>query len=403
MPEVGTVEVSPAPPPRPPFPPPSARPVVAGEVPPRLFVYWSGHTIPEFAAACLAALRRTNPAWNMTILGPDNVKALGLDPPPKPSSGAEDPAAAQHTADWYRAEVLAKYGGVYMDASNLNFLPLENWVNMSSPAVQGFNRPANTRFVSEGELAVMENWAIAAPLESQFMSRWRDTFAGALSEGTDAFVLRQDPNVVKSLNCGGEHPGYLAQHVCWVLTRNALGQDVAPTRVLSSTDVGRPFHFMLEDNWVSCWVAQNTLKAYRDTYGGETAFLKFRGAERACVSPLWMYSAFSFWPFADPSRPNIARWLREELEAEPDLLARSTTDTDAKSVGLFILQWWVPLLLIMLLLNSVCCCACYLFSPGCRQCSDRQAHKLRKSRCCTPHAEDETVALTDKKPPPNGR
>ena len=41
---------------------------------------------------------------------PDNVGALGLSPMPQPPAGVVDPSAAQHEADWYRIEALAKLG-----------------------------------------------------------------------------------------------------------------------------------------------------------------------------------------------------------------------------------------------------------------------------------------------------
>ena len=397
--QLGTVSISPAPPPLPPFPPPSKVHVRVGAVPPRLFAYWSSPEIPEFAAACFAAMRQTNPAWNFTILSSDNFDALGLAPPPQPPVGTVDTSHEQHMADWYRVEVIAKYGGVYMDATNVNFLPLENWVNVSSPAVQGFGRPANTvQLGADGALREeMENWAFAAPLGSAFVARWRHHFAEALSEGTDAWAARQDPAVTGALS------GYLAEHIGWVLTRQELSRDAAPTTVLSSTDVGRPFHFMLEYDWVSCWVAFYTMQAPRSKFGQETAFLKFRGAERGCVSPLWMYSYFRFWPFADASEPSVAQWLSAQLDAEPDLKARSFTNTEVVHVGMFLLQWWIPLLLITLGAVALCYAGLYCFGCACcRRCTDRHAERCRKGRCCTPHSEAETVGLTDKAAPLTG-
>ncbi|KOO52859.1 capsular biosynthesis protein [Chrysochromulina tobinii] len=181
-------------------------------------------------------------------MSPDNVAALGLDPPPDSPAGIADPSQLQHNADWYRVEALARYGGVYMDASNVNLLPLETWVNVSSSAVQGFQRPMETRYTSEGAmsegvLSEMENWAIAAPVDSRFMARWRDHYAEALAEGLDAYVARQDNITMGALKVA---EGYLAQHVGWVLTRNELSEQEAPTHLVSSTDEGRPFHFMIE-------------------------------------------------------------------------------------------------------------------------------------------------------------
>ena len=69
---------------------------------------------------------------------------------------------------------------------------------------------------------------------------------------------------------------------------------------------------------------------------------------------------------------------------------------DAKAVCFFLLQWWLPLLLLLMLLVALCWGGCYCFCAPCRQCTDRRAY-CRKSLCCTPHSEEETLGLTDEK------
>jgi hypothetical protein len=70
---------------------------------------------------------------------------------------------------------------------------------------------------------------------------------------------------------------------------------------------------------------------------------------------------------------------------------------DAKAVGFFLLQWWLPLLLMLMLLVALCWGGCYCFCAPCRQCTDRlTGASCPKSRCCTPHSEEETLGLTDK-------
>ena len=171
-------------------------------------MFWNKPSMPEFVAACVAALRRTNPGWNVTVLNPQTVTALGLRYTPD----SLVPVTEQQRSDWLRLEVLARYGGVYMDASNVNFRSVEHWVNTSSAAVQGFNRPVrgmDNSVVSEGYGPEMESWAIAAPYGSRFAGLWRDNFAAALRNGTEDWVGRQPAEVVGSLNA------YLAIEVAW--------------------------------------------------------------------------------------------------------------------------------------------------------------------------------------------
>ncbi|KAL3893164.1 MAG: hypothetical protein SGPRY_014419, partial [Prymnesium sp.] len=108
----------------------------AGEVPRRIFTFWSDpHNLPEIVAACLARMKYYNPLWEVHLLYP-NVP--GVEPPPTQLSNAccggfDDPT---HVADWYRAAALARYGGVWLDSTAIINQPLERWANLKLQAVQ---------------------------------------------------------------------------------------------------------------------------------------------------------------------------------------------------------------------------------------------------------------------------
>ena len=111
--------------------------ISADVVPKHLFTFWYPlDDIPDLVAACLATFRRLNPTWTVHVLYP-NVR--GVEPPPFQNINADNDdnwVSLQHTADWYKAAALARYGGVWMDASSIMLRPLESWVDMNSDAVQ---------------------------------------------------------------------------------------------------------------------------------------------------------------------------------------------------------------------------------------------------------------------------
>jgi len=162
------------------------------------------------------------------------------------------------------------------------------------------------------------------------------------------------------------------------ITRATLPESSYPTTILPSTDVGRPFYYLLRDDWASCWAAFDGMTAIDPV--PFTDFYKYRGAERDCVGPLWMYSAFWFWPFAPWGSQNVAAWLSEQLEAEPDLLAASYTDFRWVNVGVFLWQWALPLFLLTVAFIAFVWSTCYCCSGSCRSCTDRRA---RATRDCT--------------------
>ena len=213
--------------PLPPFPPPSSEPTT---IPRALWLFWDSPALPEFVAACIAALRRTNPAWKVTVLSAESAQAnFSLPPPPGLPSGATP--TKQQLADWYRLAVLERYGGVYMDATNVNFRSVEHWVDVRSLAVQGFNRPANVRVVGQDE--VMENWAIAAPPNSTFVRVWLAHFADALRRGPDEWAADQLRTPGQELLLSGLN-SYLAEHIAWYAPwRVCISRARAATRALA--------------------------------------------------------------------------------------------------------------------------------------------------------------------------
>jgi len=353
----------------------SVPPLSFSGVPKRLWMFWDARSHPELVAACIAAMRRTNPGWNVTVMRLHDVHALGLSAPPESRTGAA--MTRQRIADWYRLEVLAQHGGVYMDASNINLRSVENWVNTSSPAVQGFSYNS----AAEAGRLVMENWAIASPSGANFTLTWRDHFADALRTGPAEWVTQQNVSLDEvGLN------SYLAEHVAWFVTRRELSNVTYPTTVYSSIDDGRPFEYLMRSNWGSCFAAARAMRTVHPV--PDTDFFKFRGGERDCTAPLWMYSLFWFWPFAPWGERNVASWLLEQLEAEPDLLAESyqpalfDTYYHWGAVGALFTHIWAP---ILLLIVFPICAGCYGFNSCCRKCTDRRASECstRMQACAT--------------------
>jgi len=121
-----------------------------------------------------------------------------------------------------------------------------------------------------------------------------------------------------------------------------------------------------------------------------------------------MYSAFWFWPFAPWGSKNVASWLQEQLNQEPDLLSASYTQLNLINVALFFVQWWCPLLILTLIGVCLVWIPCYYFNSKCRACTNRcakassdctmRAYKATRT-CCTrrfdPHiTESETERLS---------
>ena len=156
--------------PMPPSPPPGS---VPPSVPKIIFMFWDSAQPPEFIAACIARTAQLNPGWAINVMTRDDPLSLeGLAEPP-PSGGQYLDIA--HLADWYRVDALARHGGVWLDASNIPVKPVTHWVDVHSPALQGFG--------ALWDNTTMENWAFAAPYPCPLMREWRDQFHRAIEVG----------------------------------------------------------------------------------------------------------------------------------------------------------------------------------------------------------------------------
>ena len=245
-------------------------------IPRRLWVLWAGLPVPELPAACFATMRATNPQWYFTIIDPQNsssLRSLGLHPPPV-ANGSQ--ITVERLSDWYRLEVLARHGGVYMDSNNVNFRPLEDWVDLSSEAVQGFHHPG-----MEGPNTTLESWAIAAPANSPFMARWRDNFGDSLRVGPSEWYNLQSENLTAGMT------NYLNVEVAWRKTRYELSRETYPTSILPCFGPGGPYTYQTWGlyPWTPFWTSLDALTVSMPP-PLKPYFFKFRGPERWCTTGL---------------------------------------------------------------------------------------------------------------------
>lgn len=138
-----------------------------------IFIYWmqgwnvSGRGADLAKRAALSWLVN-NPGWTVvrisdrnlaSWLGPDEMPALKLD------------LTAQARSDVVRIAMLAKYGGVWVDATLMAAAPLRNWLNTSAGSPNGRPRMSAFRYPRAG--MQLCTWLIAAPARDVIIQRWK--------------------------------------------------------------------------------------------------------------------------------------------------------------------------------------------------------------------------------------
>ncbi|CAK9062367.1 unnamed protein product [Durusdinium trenchii] len=160
--------------------------------------------LPDFRRLCVETWAAQNPDWEIEILDQRNVLDF-LEPSDLPRLWDEMYVPWQ--ADAVRLALLAKYGGLWIDASTICFQPFDAWIY---GAIQSEERPeeiAAFYFSAWGcemhkSKEFVENWVMAARREHPLMLAWQALFNGYWNSKSraDAFSMFLDPPGVP------EHP-----------------------------------------------------------------------------------------------------------------------------------------------------------------------------------------------------
>lgn len=137
-------------------------------IPKTIWTYWDSENLPELVSKCINKWKELNPDWTVVVLNQNNLKDYIPD---VDIFGLKFSDTAPRRSDFVRLHVLAKYGGVWTDASVIPTKPVE-WVREDGPYEYiGYYRKGVT---TRPEYPVIESWFFACPPESKFVSKLRD-------------------------------------------------------------------------------------------------------------------------------------------------------------------------------------------------------------------------------------
>jgi hypothetical protein len=148
-----------------------SEPYTEAGIPKSIWTYWDSDDPPEFISKCIAKWRRLNPDWNITVLTPNNLKEYL---PEKDIFKFKFADTKPRTSDFVRLHILAKYGGVWADAS---VVPTRSWdwvvdeqKSRGSDFIGYYRKGVTTR----PDYPVIESWFFGCPKGSKFVSKLRD-------------------------------------------------------------------------------------------------------------------------------------------------------------------------------------------------------------------------------------
>jgi hypothetical protein len=165
----------------------TAAPVVSATVPKVLWTYWQPAPAPVFIQQCIANWQRHAPDHELRLL--DRESLLRWIEPEALAADFDD-LPTYRQADWLRLQLLARHGGIWIDASTLLTRDL-NWVHELRATYQSeYVGYYIDRYTSRTDLPVVENWFMAAVPASPFIAALAAAFDEALALGAEPYLLQ---------------------------------------------------------------------------------------------------------------------------------------------------------------------------------------------------------------------
>lgn len=165
-------------------------------------------------------------------------------------------------AEYIRLYLIAKYGGVWLDATIYCVKPLHYWVDNNLNMLQGFNTPFQDNS--------FESWAFASPPQHPLTTAWYNEYITCMKMGYEKYK-KNSPDWLKQEEVY-KHMPYLNVNGTYRVAEHDTG--IKP-HIIDCRD--SPFKYLVKHNL-------NAVRAINDLckngIDDDTYMIKFRGAER---------------------------------------------------------------------------------------------------------------------------
>ncbi|RTL37033.1 MAG: hypothetical protein EKK53_21810 [Burkholderiales bacterium] len=257
-----------------------AAPASAEAIPKIIWTYWQPSPAPDFIQACVANWRQFAPDHHIRLLDRDSLDTWL--PALRPDF---DSLPAYRQADWVRVQLLARHGGVWMDASMLLSRDL-SWLHETQQ-----RRAADyvgfyiDRYSTRPTLPLIENWMMASVPGGQFATALAAAFDRALDEGAEVLLQRlqaegRHARVVQALT--EDFQRYLLMHVA---ASELLDRQPQLARLVLLRAEDGPFAWHAGVGWRKRHLFARLALAPCPRM--LPAVLKLRGGDRAVVERNW--------------------------------------------------------------------------------------------------------------------
>lgn len=137
-------------------------------IPKQIWTYWNSDELTPVVTKCINSWKKYNPEYKINIVTPKNLSEY-LDFDVKGVKFNDSPA---RESDIIRLNILAKYGGVWCDASILMTRPFDFKTNSNHEFVGYYIE----HYTTKPQWPCIEGWFFATVPNGDFINNWRDSF-----------------------------------------------------------------------------------------------------------------------------------------------------------------------------------------------------------------------------------
>ena len=246
------------------------------EIPRTIWTFWDSDNLPPFVEKSIESWRKFSPDFTIHVVTPKTLP----DFLPDVDFSSKRNDFIQRMADFVRVHLVAKYGGIWSDASVVATRS-HNWVihEQQSRGFEFFSYE-NPRDQTLPDYPVVANWFFASVPEGNFVTKWRDEFdrlnnfekvedyiADIKSKGVDTQRI-PDPNYLTQ-DCSAQA----------VLQKEMTPEEIKRTLYFLNSEEGPYKHS--HDNG---WEPSKSVKSLCDTPNSELPdLIKVYGNERRAI------------------------------------------------------------------------------------------------------------------------
>lgn len=137
-------------------------------IPKQIWTYWNSDELTPVVTKCINSWKKYNPDYTITVVTPKNLSQY-IDFDVKGVKFNDSPA---RESDIIRLNILAKYGGVWADASILMTRPFDFPTNSKHEFIGYYIE----HYTTKPQWPCIEGWFFATVPGGKFITKWRDSF-----------------------------------------------------------------------------------------------------------------------------------------------------------------------------------------------------------------------------------